>query len=397
MLCPLSAFLCGPLHASAEQRRNDERRMKGHHDRRDQHWTPRSQSDASCRSDRATTFRQSLRVAQQHECNSTAWATVTGPSCRQTDRRPSGLTAAGAAPRSLVRSTSGTCDREETEHQRQQPQRRGEVRHRPHAHMQSADRMDSGAEHQANVLQIALAPALVALGKVDQRGRAFLVAALQIVRQADLEACPANQRRFDEVVAEDFAPQRSVARQLRQAAALVNASSANDRVVPPVVAVVAGPPGESFEKDRAVNRAPRTAGSGQTATRGSPARAALARCRSRDLAPSAAPVRRSSRRSSRCRHRARSCIGRRRPSARRNRRYCPTCGRRSSADADSRRGCRRSIARLSRAQATSSTSQTSGSVVSLSTKKSKAEPCPVVCSDSWIARTPANTRCGDSL
>src|ERR1051325_1455129 len=113
--------------------------------------------------------------------------------------------------------------------------------------MQAADGMDSGAEYQTHVLEIALAPALVAQGKVDQRGWAFLVASFQIVCQTDLEACPANECRFHEVVAENFAPQRSAARQPGQAARLGERIEANDRVVSPIIAVVARPPGKALQ------------------------------------------------------------------------------------------------------------------------------------------------------
>src|SRR4051812_9777391 len=103
------------------------------------------------------------------------------------------------------------------------------------------------------MLQVALAPALIALSKGPHRRRALLEAAVEIVREADLVAGTAHQRRFDEIVTEDFASQRSVARQDRQIAMFHEGSDANNRVMSPIVAVALRPQREAFEKYGAVN------------------------------------------------------------------------------------------------------------------------------------------------
>jgi len=58
------------------------------------------------------------------------------------------------------------------------------------------------------VLHVPLAPAVVALGGVQQRGRTFLVAAREIGRDPHLPAGLAHQRGLDEIVAENAAAER---------------------------------------------------------------------------------------------------------------------------------------------------------------------------------------------
>ncbi len=68
------------------------------------------------------------------------------------------------------------------------------------------------------MLQIALAPAPVARRQIDQRGRAFLVGAAERRQHIDRIAGAPDQRRLDEIVAEDMAAERRPAAQIRQAA-----------------------------------------------------------------------------------------------------------------------------------------------------------------------------------
>ena len=110
---------------------------------------------------------------------------------------------------------------------------------------------EASARQHADVLQIALAPAPVARGQIDQRRRALLERAAERGQHVDGVAGPAHQRRFDEVVAEDMAAERRTSRQIRQAAMVGEGARADDRVVAPVIAVAPAPGGEAGRDDRA--------------------------------------------------------------------------------------------------------------------------------------------------
>src|SRR3546814_10745412 len=121
--------------------------------------------------------------------------------------------------------------------------------------VQPAERAQAARRQHADVLQVALAPAAVALGVVDQGRRRLLEAAAEIVRQPDLPAGAPQQRRLDEVVAEDLAAEGLSARQHRQPAVLDEGLHADDRVVAPVVGIALQPVGEAGREGRAVDAA----------------------------------------------------------------------------------------------------------------------------------------------
>src|SRR3546814_3815285 len=85
--------------------------------------------------------------------------------------------------------------------------------------------------------------------------RRLLEAAAEIVRQPDLPAGAPQQRRLDEVVAEDLAAEGLSARQHRQPAVLDEGLHADDRVVAPVVGIALQPVGEAGRAGRAVDAA----------------------------------------------------------------------------------------------------------------------------------------------
>ena len=103
----------------------------------------------------------------------------------------------------------------------------------------------------ARVLEIALAPSPVARREIDQRGRAFLVGAAEGRQHVDRISGAPDERRLDEVVAEDVAAERRPAREIRQAAMIGEGAGADDRVMAPVVAVAPHPGGEARGNDRA--------------------------------------------------------------------------------------------------------------------------------------------------
>src|SRR5580658_4775608 len=98
----------------------------------------------------------------------------------------------------------------------------------------------SGAD-DPRVLEIALAPSPVAGGEIDERGRALFVRAAEVGQHVDGKARAPHQRGLDEVVAEYMAPERRLARQVRQTAMIGERARADDRVVAPVIAVVSHP------------------------------------------------------------------------------------------------------------------------------------------------------------
>ena len=87
------------------------------------------------------------------------------------------------------------------------------------------------------MLQIALRPTPVAHGMLGQRRRRSFEAAIDIGTHIDGVAGAAQQRRLDEVVAEDVAAERWTAAKPRQAASIGERADANDGVVAPIVAV----------------------------------------------------------------------------------------------------------------------------------------------------------------
>ena len=105
----------------------------------------------------------------------------------------------------------------------------------------------------AAVLQVALAPAPVARRDVDERGRALLVAAREVVQHVDRVAGAPHQRRLDEIVAEHVAAERRPAGKVGQPATGREGARADDGVVAPIVAVPARPHREAGRDHRAID------------------------------------------------------------------------------------------------------------------------------------------------
>ena len=118
--------------------------------------------------------------------------------------------------------------------------------------MQTAGPAQPLGEEQPGVLEVALAPAAIALGAVDHRGRALLEAAVEIVGKPHAPAGPGHQRGLDEVVAEDAPAERLRAGQVGQAAMLHELRGADHRVVSPEIAFALLPVVQAGEEHRAV-------------------------------------------------------------------------------------------------------------------------------------------------
>ena len=163
--------------------------------------------------------------------------------------------------------------------QEQQPERRGEVGHHPHEQVQPAQRVQAGGAEQAGVLQVALAPAAVAGGELDQVRRRVLVAAGEVVGHPHRPAAAAQEGGLDEVVAEDQPAERGLAGQLGQAAAVGEGPGADDGVVAPVVAGVAEPGAQAAGEHRAVDAAGELLDAGERGLAADQAAARSAGCR----------------------------------------------------------------------------------------------------------------------
>ncbi|MCY1515597.1 hypothetical protein D9M68_501870 [compost metagenome] len=116
-----------------------------------------------------------------------------------------------------------------------EPQRGRGIRHGAGHEHRAVHRVDAGLGHQAGVLQVALAPAAVALQLGQQVRRLLLVAADQVGHQPHVVAGAAHQRGFDEVVRHDAARHAAGALDGGQRAVLHEGFDADDRVVAPVV------------------------------------------------------------------------------------------------------------------------------------------------------------------
>ena len=116
-----------------------------------------------------------------------------------------------------------------------------------------ADEAQARAADDFHVLQIALRPAAVANGDVDQRGRGFFPGAAAVGGHAHLPAAAAHEGGFDEIMGQHETAEGLAALELGQAAILRERGNANDGVVPPVIAAVAGPGGQPARNDRPVD------------------------------------------------------------------------------------------------------------------------------------------------
>ena len=135
----------------------------------------------------------------------------------------------------------------------QQPQGRGQIAHDADAEMHAAGEGQARGADDFHVLQIALCPAAVANGDVDQRRRRLFPGTDAVGGHAHLPSGAPHERRLDEVVREHVAAERLAALELGQAAALRKCRDANDGVVAPVIAAVAGPGRQTSRDDRAVD------------------------------------------------------------------------------------------------------------------------------------------------
>lgn len=113
--------------------------------------------------------------------------------------------------------------------------------------------MHAARQEQAEVHQVALAPAPVAAELVEQVGRHLFIAAIQIVGDPHRPAGAPHQRGFDEVVRHDRPGQVALARQRRQRAVLHERLEPDDGVVAPEVRFTQLPVVQTGGKQRAID------------------------------------------------------------------------------------------------------------------------------------------------
>ena len=106
-----------------------------------------------------------------------------------------------------------------------------------------------------NVLQIALAPAAVADCQVGERRGTLLITAAQRGHHVDRPAGAAHQCGLDKVVAHDQAAERFSPRQFRQAGGFGESTRADQRIVAPIIALGAVPPGDAMRDQRPIDAA----------------------------------------------------------------------------------------------------------------------------------------------
>jgi hypothetical protein len=132
----------------------------------------------------------------------------------------------------LLELCAGLMPGDHAEHHEREPRRRRQVGEGAEQHVDAAHGHEAVHARDAQVLQVTLAPAVVARDVlVQRRGQLFVAAALEIVRDAHLPARAAEQGCLDEVVAEHVTAEGRLAVELGQRAAIEKRADANGSVV----------------------------------------------------------------------------------------------------------------------------------------------------------------------
>ena len=143
---------------------------------------------------------------------------------------------------------------ESRNHQHQQPQRRRQIRHKAHRHVQAAGHADALCDQDAGVLHIALRPAAVALEIIIDGRRRLFERAAQIGRHPHIPAGAAQKSGFDKIMAHDLAAERRLAGKFGQSAMLQKGAHADDGIVAPIISVRPLQGGKPRRKSGAIDR-----------------------------------------------------------------------------------------------------------------------------------------------
>src|SRR6056297_359044 len=104
------------------------------------------------------------------------------------------------------------------------------------------------------MLHVAPAPATVAQHVINERGRCFLVGSAGPWQEPNGPTGPTHQTCLDEIMAQDQGLTATAPPQMRQLRAVCKGARANDRVVAPVVALVARPKRQTLRQEPAIDR-----------------------------------------------------------------------------------------------------------------------------------------------
>ncbi len=255
------ALLRDPRHALPEQDVGDEFRMKHHVDGRKQRGDRGLQHRAHDKTHRAAVGRGAPVFQHEAEAQKLRQEDEQHRETEQRERLRHGHGMAedeGIMPPRLCSPGIGGRAIEPVqradEHE-QQPDGRTEIAHDAHEQVKAVDGVKSARKQQPAMLEIALTPAPVALGVVNERGRPLLEAALEIVSQPHLPAGFAHERGLHEIVAQDASAKRFHAGQVGQRRVLHERRDTDHGVVTPEVALALVPVIQPGKKQRTVEPA----------------------------------------------------------------------------------------------------------------------------------------------
>ena len=110
--------------------------------------------------------------------------------------------------RKIHRQCKGALEgKDDADEQREGPERGGQIGIDAHGQVKPADPRQARRSDDAQMLQVALRPAPVPNGNIDERWWAALVGAVEMGKHAHLPSCAPQEGRLDEIVALDVATQ----------------------------------------------------------------------------------------------------------------------------------------------------------------------------------------------
>ena len=239
----LPAGLRVPLHDPAGQRGGDEPAVEQHHHRGDEGRQQRLADDPRQYPPAAAELLQRPGPAGGED--GVEFRQDEHPHADAEQRQPAGAVDA-------LHPVHPRGGGEQRQDQERQPERAGDVPHHAHRQVQDRHRLQPAAGEDVAVLQVPLAPPLVAFGPVQQGRGALLVAAGEVLGEANAPPGAAHQGGLDKVVAQNLPAQRGDARQDRQVAVVAERGDPQDCVVTPIISLAAGPEREAPQERRGI-------------------------------------------------------------------------------------------------------------------------------------------------
>src|SRR5919201_2623210 len=103
------------------------------------------------------------------------------------------------------------------------------------------------------MLEIALTPAAIAFGKINQRWRTFFVTAGDFGDEIHLPTGTAYEGGFDKIMAHDVSAEWWPAREVGQTRMIGERFGANDGIVTPIITIATMPVGKAGGHDRSIH------------------------------------------------------------------------------------------------------------------------------------------------